>query len=88
MTDEDVKNALERLKTLQDEKNKVPKTYLILNHYQLEELEKIINENYITKEKIREYAKSIVDDDLYKMNCCYNVNGTQVRRDLEELLKW
>jgi len=54
MIDEDVKNAFERLKTLQDEKNKVPKTYLILDHYQLEEMEKIINENYIPKDKIRE----------------------------------
>lgn len=54
MTDEDAKTTFKRLKNIQDEKNKVPETYLTLNHYQLEELEKIINENYIPKDKIRE----------------------------------
>ena len=43
--------------------------------------------NEMWKEKIREYAKSIVDDDIYKMNCCYDVNGTKIRKELEELLK-
>lgn len=42
--------------------------------------------NEMWKEKIREYAKSIVDDDLYEMDCCYDVNGTQIRRELEKLL--
>lgn len=37
--------------------------------------------------KIEEYARNIVDDDTYKADWVYDVNGTQVRRDLEELLK-
>lgn len=63
MTDENVKSVFERLKNIQDEKNKVPETYLTLNHYQLEELERIINENYIHKDKIREKIKEV--DKLY-----------------------
>lgn len=47
----------------------------------------LIQSDYILKDKIREYAKSIVDDDIYKTNCCYDVNGTKIRRELEELLK-
>lgn len=52
-------------------------------------IEKLIQNDERGKKikKIEEYARDIVDDDLYKMNCCYDVNGTQVRRDLEELLK-
>ena len=46
----------------------------------------LIQSDYILKDKIREYAKSIVDDDLYEMDCCYDVNGTKIRRDLERLL--
>ena len=37
--------------------------------------------------KIEEYTKNIVDDETYKADWLYDVNGTQVRRDLEELLK-
>lgn len=47
---------------------------------------KFIKRDYILKEKIREYAKTIVDDDIYKMNCCYDVNGTRIRKELEELI--
>ena len=37
--------------------------------------------------KIEEYTRNIVDDETYKADWLYDVNGTQVRRDLEELLK-
>ena len=47
---------------------------------------KLIQRDYILKDKIREYARSIVDDDLYNMGCVYDVNGTLIRRESEELL--
>ena len=52
----------------------------------LESYKDLIQRDYILKDKIREYAKSIVDDDLYEMDCCYDVNGTKIRKELEELL--
>lgn len=51
-----------------------------------ESYKNLIQRDYILKEKIREYAKSIVDDDTYKMNWRYDVDGTNIRRELEELI--
>lgn len=51
-----------------------------------ENYKNLIQRDYILKDKIREYAKSIVDDDIYEMNCCYDVNGTKIRKELEELI--
>jgi len=53
-------------------------------------IEKLIQNDERAKKlkKIEEYVRNIVDDDLYKMNCCYDVNGTEIRKELEELLKW
>ncbi len=52
-------------------------------------IEKLIQNDERAKKlkKIGEYARDIVDDDTYKAGWLYDVNGTQVRRDLEELLK-
>ena len=51
-------------------------------------IEKLIQNDERAKKlkKIEEYVRNIVDEDIFKIDCAYDVNGTEIRKELEELL--